>query len=209
MDENPYAPPQVELLQPEAPRPLPEWSAGQLRLLGWLSLVGFLGNLVLLLGVVSIGWFGIELPVAYTDWSGLSLVLLGCYVSLRFKVFAEARFAATGLTWPTWVVVVTSVLLQVMLMTVGAQLGSLGWEMVLYGSGLVLCGAGCIWLGVRLVKVPDTYASFRVVAGAILVTGVMLVSLLLAAFSSLPALVSVVATALVFFRGARELEGGH
>ncbi|WMR32809.1 hypothetical protein QT513_27280, partial [Metapseudomonas otitidis] len=70
-------------------------------------------------------------------------------------------------------------------------------------------GAGCIWLGVRLVKVPDTYASFRVVAGAILVTGVMLVSLLLAAFSSLPALVSVVATALVFFQGARELEGGR
>lgn len=208
MDENPYAPPQVELLQPEAPRPLPEWSAGQLRLLGWLSLVGFLGNLVLLLGVVSMSWFWLETP-AYTDWAGLSLVLLGSYVSLRFKVFAEVRFAATGLTWPTWIVIVFSVLLQVMLLTVGDQLGSLGWEMALYGACMALSGVGCIWLGVRLVKVPDTYPSFRVVAGSILVTGVMLVSLLLAAFSSLPALVSVVATALVFFRGARELEGGR
>lgn len=209
MDENPYAPPQVELLQPEAPRPLPEWSAGQLRLLGWLSLVGFLGNLMLLLGAVSIGWFGVELPVAFTDWSGLSLVLLGSYVSLRFKAFAEARFAAIGLTWPTWVVVVSSVLLQVWLMAVGERLASFGWEAALYGAGMVLCGVGCIWLGVRLVKVPDSYPAFRVVAGSILVTGVMLASLLLAAFSSLPALVSVVATALVFFRGARELEGGR
>ncbi|BCD89581.1 hypothetical protein PSm6_59880 [Pseudomonas solani] len=48
MDENPYAAPQTDLVDAQAPRELPDWSPGLLNLLGWLCLISALSSVVVL-----------------------------------------------------------------------------------------------------------------------------------------------------------------
>ncbi|BCD89580.1 hypothetical protein PSm6_59870 [Pseudomonas solani] len=135
-------------------------------------------------------------------------MLLGSYLSLRLKGFAEARFAATGLGWPTWLVILAGMLTQVMLMLVSDQsLARLGWEMGLYLGLMVGYGAVTVWLAVRLLKVQNVYPVFRVMAWLLLVGGVMMATVLLMMIALLPLLGSSIAMALVFFRGARDMAG--
>lgn len=135
-------------------------------------------------------------------------MLLGSYLSLRLKGFAEARFAAVGLAWPTWLVILAGMLTQVMLMLVSDQaLAKLGWELGSYLALMVGYGAVTVWLAVRLLKVQNVYPVFRVMAWLLLVGGVMMATVLLVMVALLPLLASSVAMALVFFQGARDMTG--
>lgn len=208
MDENPYAAPQTDLVDAQAPRELPDWSPGLLNLLGWLCLISALSSVVVLVFIFLGDFIGLQGASLVAEWLGLAVMLLGSYLSLRLKGFAEARFAATGLGWPTWLVILAGMLTQVMLMLVSDQsLARLGWEMGLYLGLMVGYGAVTLWLAVRLLKVQNVYPVFRVMAWLLLVGGVMMATVLLMMIALLPLLGSSIAMALVFFRGARDMAG--
>ncbi|CAN7386437.1 hypothetical protein PSGK_02555 [Pseudomonas solani] len=208
MDENPYAAPQTDLVGAQAPHELPDWSPGLLNLLGWLCLISALGSVAVLVFIFLGDFIGIHSASLVADWLGLAVMLLGSYLSLRLKGFAEARFAATGLAWPTWLVILAGVVSQVMMMLVeDAAMARLGWQLGAYLGLMVAYGAVVIWLAVRLLKVQNVYPPFRVMAWLLLVGGVMMATVLLVLVSVLPLLGSSIAMALVFFRGARDVAG--
>jgi hypothetical protein len=208
--DNPYSAPQADLLDaPRSPR-LQGWSARQLQVLGWLALVSVLAN-ALVLGLLLAGSLleegEAQLLLAYTDWLNLALVLLGCYLLLRFKAFAEARFAARGLGVPIWALVAVTLLLEALDGLFGERLfAALDWPTASYIGVLCLMGACTAWLGVRLLKVDYPYPALRVMAWLDLVGGLMLVSVLLMLVAVLPLLGAGVALMLVFFKGAAELQ---
>jgi len=208
--DNPYSAPQVELLDAAPVHRLPGWSARQLRILGWLALVSVLANAL----VVSLLFAGALLPqddaqllLTYTGWLSLALVLLGCYLLLRFKAFAEARFAARRLSVPVWAVVVLSLLLEWADLLLGEQLfGGLDWQTLSYMALLCLMGGCTTWLGVRLLRLEFPYPALKVMAWLNIVGGLMLASVLLMLLALLPLLGAGVALMLVFFKGAAELQ---
>ncbi len=208
--DNPYSAPQADLLDAtRAPR-LQGWSARQLQVLGWLALVSVLTNALMFGLLVASGLLEegeAQLLLAYTDWLNLALVLLGCYLLLRFKAFAEARFAARGLGVPIWALVAVTLLLEALDGLFGERLfAALDWPTASYIGVLCLMGACTAWLGVRLLKVDYPYPALRVMAWLDLVGGLMLVSVLLMLVAVLPLLGAGVALMLVFFKGAAELQ---
>src|SRR5690606_29046603 len=90
-----------------------------------------------------------------------------------------------------------------------ALFASLDWRALLYFAVLALMGASTVWLGVALLRVKEPYPVVRVMAWLEIAGGVMAASVILLVLSFIPLLAATVATALVFFRGARELAGSQ
>lgn len=199
--DNPYATPQVALVDAQAPRALPGWSPRQLLLLGWLNLAYLLGTLVVL---------GLALVASKTslgDWLSLAVTLLGCYLVLRLKAFLELRFAARGLAWPVWLSVLLSLVLECMQLYWGEeQLVGLNPQALGYFGLLALLGLVILWLGIALLKVENAYPSLRILGWLNIASGALVASIILLLVGVLPMLAAMVASALVFFRGARELQ---
>jgi hypothetical protein len=207
--DNPYSAPQVELLDGTGEQALPGWSARQLQVLGWLALVSVLAN-ALLVGLLFAGSlleaYEAELLFTFTDWLGLMLVLLGCYLLLRLKAFAEARFAARNLSLPVWAVLAGSLLLELADLLFGEQLFTApGWQTLSYMALLCLTGISTAWLGIRLLRLQYPYPALKVMAWLDIVGGLMLASVLLMLLALLPLLGAGVTLMLVFFRGAAEV----
>ncbi|MBB2496236.1 hypothetical protein [Aquipseudomonas ullengensis] len=204
MDQhNPYAAPQVALVEESSPAELPGWTPRQLRLLAWVNLASLLGTLAMLV----LGFIPGEEGKQYPDWLSAVLMLVGCYVLLRFRNFAELRFAARGLAWPIWLSVGLSLLLEVLQLLWGDEvLASISGKSLAYFGLIGLYGAITLWLGIRLLKVDNVYPSFRVLAWLEIAGGALLASVILFIVGMLPLLGSMLAMSLVFLRGARELE---
>lgn len=207
--DNPYSAPQVDLLGAAPAPPLRGWSVRQLQVLGWLALVSVLANTLvvgLLLAGSLLAEHEVRLLMAYTDWLSLALVLLGCYLLLRLKAFAEARFAAANLGLPIWLLVAVSLLLEVADMLFGERLfTALDWPTLSYVALLCVMGGCTAWLGLRLLKIDHPYPALRVMAWLDIAGGLMLASVVLMLLAVLPLLGAGVALMLVFFRGAAEL----
>ncbi|AOE86253.1 hypothetical protein [Pseudomonas sp. TCU-HL1] len=206
MDENPYAAPRVDLVEDVRPRQMNGWTPGQLRLLAWLSLVCVVGTVTLTGLAVAAGATEDERMTRLSDWLGVALTLLGCYLLIRFKLFAEARFSAEALAPPVWAVVIGSLGVEVMDFLMGDASTEPGWPMVIYFTVIALLGALTAWLAVRLLKVQNAYPAFRVMAWLNLVGGIMMATIVLMLLGLLPLIAGNVAMMLVFFRGARELQ---
>ncbi|RRV21259.1 hypothetical protein EGJ23_21730 [Pseudomonas sp. o96-267] len=209
--DNPYSAPQVELIDDQPVRQLPGWSARQLQVLGWLALMSALGSALMLGVIFASSWLGqaeLEEVERYTRWLGLLLMLLGNYLLIRLKSFIEQRFAAPGLSWPVWIIVVLALVSGVMDFMVGDQLfKALSVLTIAYLGLMVLMGLSITWFGILLLKVRLAYASLRVMAWLSIASGVMLASVLFLPLAIVPALAVCVAQGLVFFRGAAELQG--
>lgn len=205
MEHNPYSAPRVELLDPLPVVALERWSAAHLSLLAWLTLVSLLGTLV----VFGFGLAAESLEVAAYQSSvdGLNLVLtvLGCYLLLRLKAFAEARFAAKHLAWPVWCSVLGYGLLGIFEYGFDeSSMASLNWQAFVYLGLMVLAGGLTLWLGIRLLKVEQAYPVFRLMAWMDIASGICLLSVVLLVVAVLPLLGGSVAMMLVFFKGAAE-----
>ncbi|QNH04785.1 hypothetical protein HNQ27_19150 [Pseudomonas sp. B11D7D] len=208
--DNPYSAPQVELIDELPVRQLPGWSVRQLQVLGWLALMSALGSALMLGAIFASTWLGqaeLEQVERYTRWLGLLLMLLGNYLLIRLKSFIEQRFAAQGVSWPVWIIVVLALVSGVMDFMVGDQLfKALSVLTIAYLGLMVLMGLGITWFGVRLLRLRLTYASLRIMAWLSIASGVMFASVLLLPLAILPALAVCVTQGLVFFRGAAELQ---
>ncbi|MDH4582986.1 hypothetical protein E8F20_14085 [Pseudomonas sp. BN415] len=206
MDENPYAAPRVDLVEEAGPRQMNGWMPGHLRLLAWLSLVCAVSTLILTGLAVAAGATEDPLMTNLSDWFGVALTLLGCYLLIRFKLFAEARFSAEGLAPPVWAVIIGSLVIEVLGFLMGDASTQPGWPMLFYFGLVAMLGALTAWLGVRLLKVQNAYPALRVMGWLDLVGGIMMATIVLMMLGLLPLIASNVALMLVFFRGARELE---
>lgn len=207
--DNPYSAPQVELLDQRPEPSLPGWSVRQLQVLGWLALVSVLAN-TLIVGLLFASSLleatEAQLLVLYTDWLSLVLVLLGCYLMLRFKAFVEARFAARSLNVPIWALVVVTLLLEAADTRFGEELFTgLDWQTLSYVVLLCIMGGCTTWLGLRLLKIEYPYPALKVMAWLNIVGGLMLSSVLLILLAMVPLLGAGIALMLVFFKGASEL----
>ena len=203
MDQhNPFAAPQVALVDAQVPQQLPGWNAGQLRILGWLNLVYLFANLVVL------GLAFVEDLLTLGDWLSAATTLLGCYLILRLKAFLQARFAARGLDWPVWLSILLSVALELTQLYWGdSALTEYSVPSFTYFGLLALLGLTMLRLGIMLLKVENAYPALRVLAWLNMAGGVLAASIILLVVAVLPMLAAMVATALVFFRGAAELAG--
>ncbi|WP_375739596.1 hypothetical protein [Pseudomonas boanensis] len=207
MDENPYAAPQVELVENAGPRQMLGWSPEQFRLLGWLSLVSVVGTLVLTGLAAASGAMQSDAMPTSADWLSAALTLLGCYLLIQLKRFAEARFSAVGLGWPVWAVVVASLLVELLDFVLGDASLEPGWSMLLYFGVLALSGALTTWMAVCLLKVQNAYPVFRVMAWLDLAGGILLATVILMLLALFPLIAASAAMMLVFFKAAGELEG--
>ncbi|MFZ6046523.1 hypothetical protein ACFW0H_10390 [Pseudomonas sp. CR3202] len=206
MDENPYAAPRVDLVEDRGPRQLRGWTPGNLRLLAWLSLVSAVGTLILTGLAVAAGATEDLLMTRLTDWLGVALTLLGCYLLIRLKLFAEARFSGEGLAAPVWAVIMVSLAIEGLDLLLGDASTQPGWPMLFYFGVVAVLGALTAWLGVRLLKVQNVYPAFRVMAWLDVVGGIMMATIVLMMLGLLPLIAANVAMVLVFFRAARELQ---
>lgn len=201
---NPYAAPRVELIDARRPQQLPGWSPGQLQVLGWLNLA----YLVATIAVIGLA-FAPELKMT-GDWLSVASTLLGSYLVVRLKAFLEARFGATGLTWPVWLSVGLGLVLEAVQLYWGDDaLAEFSLQSALYFGLLALLGLVILWLGIALLRITDTYPVVRVLAWLNIASGVLVASVILMLVGVLPMLAAMVASALVFFQGARELKGGQ
>lgn len=205
---NPYAAPQVALVDQQAPLPLLGWSTGQLQALGWLCLVSLLLALVDLVLVFVFDEQAADLLHRGAVALGLVSTLLGMYLLLRFKRFAEQRFSARGLTLPVWLAVFFTLVLEGLDLAFGdVELAQFGWPMYLYFGVLAVLGGVTLWLGIRLLQVRDVYPVFRVMAWMGIVGGGLLATILLMVLAIVPLVGGTLCMMLVFFRGAEELRG--
>lgn len=201
---NPYATPHVSLTENSGPPSLDGWSAGQLRLLAWLSLVSAVGSLLLLALALAEGLQGSQAVGRVSDWLSPVLILLGCYLLIQLKRFAEQRFAAQRLVWPVWAVIVCSLLLGVLDVLWGPATSELGWQMLSYFGVLAGYGALLTWLGIRLRQVQNVYPVFNLMAWMDIIGGIMLASIILLVLAMLPLIGANLAMAWVFFKAAAE-----
>ena len=204
MDNNPYAAPRASVVENTALALLPDFSPAYLRRLGWLSLISLMASLVLLLMAVQQQ----TLPGAgrqLADWLGVALVLLGNYLLLWLKGFVEARFAAAGLSWPVWLMVVGGLLLELLDFIFGEELFS-GFNLpgISYFAVMAAYGLATLWLGVRLLQVENVYPSLRLLAWLDIAGGLLMASVVLVLLAIVPLLGSSLALMAVFFRGAQE-----
>ena len=207
---NPYAAPQVALIDEQAPRSLAGWSVGQLQLLAWLSLASIAMILVSLLAVM----FAAEQPGSLServgDWLSLLATVLGCYLLLRLRAFLEQRFAAKGLLIPIALIIVFSLLAEGLDWLWGdAIFTELGWKTLGFFATIMLMGVMTLWLGIVLLRIANPYPALRVMAWMEIVGGGMFASVVLVVVAIIPLLGGTLAMALVFFRGARELKGNQ
>ncbi|HSC84880.1 MAG TPA: hypothetical protein VLC30_14790 [Pseudomonas sp.] len=211
MDQhNPYAAPQVLLVDAQAPQSLPGWSAGQLQWLGWLSLASIASTLAALVCAFLAGDEPDATGGGVGDWLSLFSTVLGCYLLLRMRVFLQQRFSARGLTWPVGLIVFFSLLSEALDWLWGqAIMSSLGWQTLVFFAVLLLLGLMTLWLGIALLRVEDAYPALRIMAWMEIVGGVMFASVILVLLAIIPLLASSLAMALVFFRGAAELKGSQ
>jgi hypothetical protein len=202
---NPYAAPQVALVDEQAPQSLPGWSPGKLQLCGWLSLVYLVATLV----VLALAF--VEDLTRLGDVLGVASTLLGCYLALRLKAFLESRFSARGLAWPVWLSILLSVVLEAINLYWRKDELGMGFtpQAVFYFGLAALLGLVILWLGIMLLKVENPYPVLRVLAWLNIATGVLMASVILFLVGILPLLAAMVAAALVFFLGAQELEGSQ
>lgn len=204
MDENPYAAPQVSVVETTPVPRLPGWRAGHLRVLGWLSLISVVASLTLLLLALREEALG-EQGKCVADWLGLALMLLGNYLLLCLKGFAEGRFAAKGLAWPVWLMVVGGLLLEFLDFLYGAKMFSnLNPQGISYFVLMALYGVATLWLGVRLLRVENPYPVLRLLAWLNIFGGLLMASVVLVLLAIVPLLGSSLALTLVFWRGASE-----
>ncbi|AGI23922.1 hypothetical protein ACYCAX_20365 [Pseudomonas sp. MT3] len=210
MDQNPYAAPKVELVDARAPEPFlsGNWNAGGLRVLAGLSLALLLSELVLLgLSIVNRlpGFFGIpQLEV----WLSVLSVLLGCFLSWRCTRFLEDRFSARGLRWPLAISIGMAVLMQLHSLVFDVQFGEVNSLATLAFLLMFLpSGIAQLWYGIRVLKIPLPYPSVKVMGWFDVVTGGCLATVVLFVPGTLLAMVGAIPLALMFLRGARELDG--
>lgn len=205
---NPYAAPQVTLIDEQAPQALAGWSSAQLQLLGWLSLASIVMILVSLVATFFAGEQADSLGERVGDWLGLLSTLLGCYLLLRLRTFLEQRFAAKGLFLPIVLIIVFSLLAEGLDWLWGdAIFTGLGWKTLGFFATILLMGVMTLWLGIVLLRIASPYPSLRVMAWMEIVGGVMFASVVLVVIAIIPLLGGTLAMALVFFRGASELKG--
>lgn len=207
--DNPFSAPQAELREPLPAPSLPGWSVRQLQVLGWLALVSVLGNALVMASLFAGGLLqGQEVQVLarVSDWLSLALMLLGCYLLLRFKAFAEVRFGARRLHGPIWSLVLVMLALDLVsrLFADGAFAGP-NWQTIIPMALLCIMGGCSTWLGLRLLRLDSPYTALKVMAWLEIVGGLMLASVLLILLAIVPLLGASVALALVFFKAADEL----
>lgn len=204
-DNNPYAAPQVALVD-AAPAPVLEgWSASQLRMLGWLSLVSVLGAVVLLGIALASGLLDDPILLLISAWLSPAVTILGCYLLLRMKAFAEQRFSATGLSNPVWAVVIVALLLSSFELIWGDATSQLGVPMFVYFGLMCVYGALLTWLGIRLRQAQNVYPVFNLMAWLNIIGGIMLATVILIVLALFPLIGASVAMALVFFKAAGEV----
>ncbi|MFC3609043.1 hypothetical protein [Stutzerimonas tarimensis] len=206
--ENPYTTPRAKLVDESgAVHRAAGWSPGRLRMLALLCLAAMIGTLALLsLGLVASATADLVLQRA-AFWLRLVLVLLETFLLIRFKEFVERCFAARGVGWPVWLVILFGLVGEALELLMADRLVlSSGWQL---GFLLLLAAQGlCLaWLGLRLLALRKGYPSLRALAWLNIVGGLMLASLILLLPALLPLLGAQLAMALVFFRAARE--AGH
>lgn len=85
-DNNPYAAPQVSLVENTEVQKLEGWSSGRLQLLGYLNLVSALGSVVALGLALSAGFLEDASLESFGDWLSPALTLIGCYLMLQLKL---------------------------------------------------------------------------------------------------------------------------
>ena len=99
---NPYAAPQVTLIDEQTPPRLVGWNSGKLQMLGWLSLASIVVTLLALVAAFLGGDQPGSVADTAADWLSLVSTPLGCYLLLRLRAFLEQRFSAKGLLSPSW-----------------------------------------------------------------------------------------------------------
>ena len=205
--DNPYAAPQVSLVENTEVQTLEGWSPGRLQLLGYLNLVAAFGSLVALVSTVMAGFLENTSLESFGNWLGPAITLLGCYLLLQLRYFSEQRFAAQHLSKPTWAAVLCGLLLMVPELLWKDALGELGWRMFVYFALIAIYGAVLAWLGFRLRQVQNVYPVFRLMAWLELIGGLMMASVILLVVAVLPFLGASIAMAWVFFQAAAEQRG--
>jgi len=201
--ENPFAPPRVELIEASSVS-LPGLSASHLRLLGWLALAHFMGSL---LGMaLSVLGEALEIPFLITleQWLGAVFALLGAYLLLRFKAWLVVRFGATGLEWPVYLTILFGLVAQAMLVVFDGVLERLGLPMAGLFLVLAMLGAATLWLGICLLGLREGGGLLRTLAWLYMISGGMLISVLLMLLATLPLLAGQFVLMLIFFRAAGE-----
>lgn len=211
MDHNPYAAPKVELIEARTPSAFAggRWNPGSLRLLAWLSLALLLAQGVLFalsfLGGVKQG----DPLDRYSLWLGVLCTLLGCFLSWRATQFLVDRFGARGMAWPLWLSIGLALLIQAYAVVFDRQLdGTPNAQLVGFMALFLPSGLVGIWYGVRVLKIGLPYPSVKVLGWFDVVSGGCMASVLLFIPGTLLSAAALLPLALMFRRGARELEGG-
>lgn len=210
MEQNPYAAPKVELVDQSTPGAFVNgrWNSSRLRLLAGLSFALLLCDLVL---------FGLSFAAQLTEspawqryelWMGALCTLLGCFILWRSKLFLEDRFAAQGLAWPVALSILLAVVMQIYSIVFDGQLsGELNAALIGFMGMFVPSGIVTLWYGIRLLKIGLPYPSVKVLGWLEVASGVCLLSVLLFLPGTLLAVAAMLPLALMFLRGARELDG--
>ncbi|MFV3306725.1 hypothetical protein ACNFBT_15760 [Pseudomonas sp. NY15181] len=210
MEQNPYAAPKVELVDARAPEPFlhGRWNAGGLRVLAGLSLALLLTELVLLGMSIVNRLPGLEAVPQLEVWLSVLSVLLGCFLTWRCTRFLEDRFGARGLRWPMAISIAMAVLMQLHSMVFDVQFNEVHSAATLVFLLMFLpSGIAQLWYGIRVLKIPLPYPSVKVMGWFDVVVGGCLATVILFVPGTLLAMASAIPLALMFLRGARELDG--
>lgn len=211
MEQNPYAAPQVELLDTRAPERFLAggWSAGGLRLLAWLSLALLLCD-VTTIGVGVLGKLSPQLGLgSLENWLGVLDLILGCFVAWRCTRLLEDRFLARGVRWPMLILILMSVVMQACSLWFDVDFAGPNRheDVALYLMLMYLpVGIVQVWYAIRVLKIQLPYTSVKVMGWIDLVAGVALGSVILFVAGVLLGMLSAIPMALMFFRAARELD---
>ncbi|QRY76966.1 hypothetical protein JVX91_15225 [Pseudomonas sp. PDNC002] len=210
MEQNPYAAPQVDLVDDSTPGDFRNggWSAGRLRLLAGLSVGLLLGNLAQLFLSLTSSLKNMPLWERYELWVGTLCTILGCFLLWRTRTFLEDRFRARGLGWPVGLSIAIGIVMQVYGMVFDGQLnGELNGALMGLMALFVPSGIVTLWYGVRLLKIELPYPSLKIMGWLEVFSGICLLSVLLFLLGTVLAMASLLPMALMFLRAARELDG--
>ncbi|MEE9098649.1 MULTISPECIES: hypothetical protein [Pseudomonas] len=209
MDQNPYAAPKVELVDARAPEPFlhGRWSAGGLRLLAGLSLAMLLTELALL-GMSIINRLPGAAAIGQLEvWLSVLSVLLGCFLTWRCTRFLEDRFSAHGLRWPMAISIAMAVLMQLHSMVFDVEFNEIhGGATLAFLLMFLPSGIAQLWYGIRVLKIALPYPTVKVMGWFDVVVGGCLATVVLFVPGTLLAMASTIPLALMFLRGARELD---
>ncbi|WP_454255448.1 hypothetical protein [Pseudomonas sp. Marseille-Q8238] len=205
---NPYASPKGALVEEQSSgTKLQGWSPAYLRTLAWLCLASLLGTLAILALTFTVDKEEQVNLGRAMDALGIAVVIMGCYLLLRLKHFAEQRFAARWLSLPVWLVIALSLMLEMLDIVWGeAIFSTFDVITVVYVGVLILLGGATSWLGICLLRVQNVYPIFRVMAWMEVIGGAMLATVLLVLVAIIPLLGGTLTMMLVFFRAAAEVQ---